>query len=121
MGSGDLVQGGGAVQGARYHDEERGLEHVGTVRGAGQDGVTQGAGHDGTVQGAEHTKNVRGARQKVWDRVLSPSVPVNSTLKLHLLISSANKGKNLPCTKYYARGCNTRCGTLWCSTVCKTL
>ena len=40
----------GVLQGAGFHDEVRGLEHVGRVQGAGQEGITQGVGHDEDVQ-----------------------------------------------------------------------
>ena len=86
MGRCIVVQGGGAVQGARYHDEVRGLEHMGKVRGGGQDGVTQGGGHDGTVQGAENTMNVRGARLEGVGQGTEPK----GTRKFHSSTSSDN-------------------------------
>ena len=47
------------MQGAGYHDEVRGLEHVGRIRGPGQDGITQGAGHDEDVQNREVQHKIR--------------------------------------------------------------
>ena len=96
MGHCDVVHGGGAVHGARYHEAVRGLEHVGTVRSAGQDGVTVGAGHDGTVKVQKIPRMYEVLDLKVWDRVLSPRIPVNSTCQLHPLSSSANEVQNLP-------------------------
>ena len=100
MGHCDVVHGGGAVHGARYHEAVRGLEHVGTVRSAGQDGVTLGAGHDGTVKVGKIPRMYEVLDLKVWDRVLSPRIPVNSIRKLHPLIPSANELQNLLCTRY---------------------
>ena len=96
MGHCDVVHGGGAVHVARYHEAVQGLEHLGTVRSAGQDGVTLGAGHDGTVKVRKIPRMYEVLDLKVWDRVLSPRIPVNSTCQLHPLSSSTNEVQNLP-------------------------
>ena len=96
----DVVHGGCVVQGARYHDAVQDLEHVGTVRSAGKDGVILGAGHDGTVKVQKIPRMYEVLDLKVWDRVLSPRIPVNSTCQLHPLIPFANEVQNLSCIRY---------------------